>query len=204
MVDKDKIQKTLKYYFAYHGTVEIDNDGLVSCTGDVQFLGGRKKLPVRFGKVEGSFQVQQRKLTTLSGAPHTVGQRFICWGNQITSFEGAPVKVGAEVYARDCNLINLTHAPECTELRVQDNPLTSLTGMPDNLKVIGLTWHEDLPLLQSLKADEVTLYAKEGLDNQQALTCYKILSKYAGQGRPGAIRAAAELVKADLKGNARW
>jgi hypothetical protein len=76
--------------------------------------------------------------------------------------------------------------------------------MPDNLKVIAFTWREYLPLLQSLKAEEVKLYTTDSTTVSPALTCYKILSKYAGEGKPGAIRAAAELVKEDLKGNARW
>ena len=205
MVDKDKILRTLKQYFAYHGTVDIDDSGVVSTTGDVQFTGGQKKLPVRFGEVRGTFKVTQRKLTTLVGAPHTVGIQFICWGNQITSFEGAPVKVGFEVYARDCQLTNLKGAPACTQLFVQNNPLQSLEGMPDNLKVIAFTWHAHLPLLQSLKAEEVRLYSADAHTvSTSELVCDKILRKYAGEGKPGAIRAAAELIKADLKGNARW
>ena len=204
MVDKDQIRKTLKQYFAYHGDVHIDDQGVVSTTGDVQFTGGQKKLPVQFGEVGGTFQAQMRKLTTLMGSPHTVGQRFICWSNPITTLQGGPTKVGAEVYARDCKLINLIGAPECTTLMVQDNPLQSLEGMPANLKVFGFTFDPHLPMLKSLQAKKISMYAKEGLDNQQALTCYKILDKYAGDGKPGALKAAGELIKAGLKENARW
>lgn len=112
--------------------------------------------------------------------------------------------MGAEVYARDCQLTNLIHAPECTTLFVQNNPLTSLEGMPANLKVFGFTFDPHLPMLKSLQAEKISLYAKERLDNQQALTCYKILDKYVGQGKPGAIKAAGELIKAGLRENARW
>lgn len=204
MVDKDQVRRTLKQYFAYHGDVHIDDQGMVSTTGDVQFLGGHKKLPVRFGEVQGTFKANMRKLTTLVGSPHTVGHQFICWGCPITSFQGGPQKVGAEVYARDCKLINLIGAPECTELFVQNNPLKSLEGMPAHLHVVGFTWHPLLPILRSLQAKKIILYAQEGLDKTQGLECHKILEKYAGQGKPGAIKAAAELIKAGLKENARW
>ena len=204
MVDKDQIMKTLKQYFAYHGDVHIDDQGIVSTTGDVQFTGGQKKLPVRFGEVGGTFKATMRKLTTLVGSPHTVGHQFICWGNQITSLEHAPTKVGAEVYAHDCQLTNLIHAPECTELFVQNNPLKSLEGMPANLKVFGFTFDPHLPMLKSLQAEKISLYAKEGLDNQQALTCYKILNKYAGRGQAGIIHAARDLIQKEYTENARW
>lgn len=204
MVDKDQIQKTFKQYFAYNDDVHIDDQGIVSTTGDVQFTGGQKQLPVHFGEVGGTFKATMRKLTTLVGSPHTVGHQFICWGNQITSLEHGPTKVGAEVYAHDCQLTNLIHAPECTTLFVQNNPLVSLEGMPNTLQVFGFTFDPHLPMLKSLQAAKISLYAKEGLDNQQALTCYKILDKYVGQGKPGAIKAAAELIKAGLKDTARW
>jgi hypothetical protein len=204
MVNKDQIQQTLKKYFAYHGTVDIDDQGIVSCTGDVQFTGGQKKLPVRFAEVSGSFKATMRKLTTLVGAPHTVGHQFKCWGCPITSLEHAPTKVGAEVYARDCQLTNLIHAPECTQLFVQNNPLVSLEGMPKNLDKFGFTFDPNLPMLKALQAEKVVLYAKEGTDNTLALDCYKILDKYVGQGKPGALKAAAELIRAGLKDTARW
>jgi hypothetical protein len=184
--------------------VDIDDQGMISCTGDVQFLGGQKKLPVRFAEVGGTFKVSLRKLTTLVGSPHTVGHQFICWSNQITSWEGAPTKVGAEVYARDCQLTNLIGAPECAKLMVQNNPLKSLEGMPENLQVLGFTFDDQLPMLKALQAEKVVLYAQEGSDKQQALECYKILDKYVGQGKPGAIKAAAELIRAGLKETARW
>jgi hypothetical protein len=31
-----------------------------------------------------------------------------------------------------------------------------------------------------------------------------IMNKYLGQGKPGAIKCAAELIKAGFKDNARW
>jgi hypothetical protein len=204
MVDKDKILRTLKQYFAYHGDVHIDDQGVVSTTGDVQFTGGQKKLPVHFGEVGGSFKANMRKLTTLVGSPHTVGHQFICWGSPITSFQGGPKKVGAEVYARDCQLTDLIGTPECTILFVQNNPLKSLAGMPENLDKFGFTFNPHLPMLKSLQAKKISLYAQEGLDTPLALTCYKILDKYVGEGKPGAIKAAGELIKAGLKDTARW
>ena len=206
MVDKDKIQQTLKKYFSYHGKVDIDDQGIVSTTGYVQFLGGQKKLPVHFGEVGGTFKANQRKLTSLVGSPHSVGGQFICWGNPIITLEGGPKKVGEEVYARGCQLTNLKGAPQCIALYVQDNPLTSLEGMPENLQMFGFTFDPNLPLLRAIQAQKVSLYSLEGAVWQTplALKCYKILEKYTGKGLELALNCGVELKDAGLTGNAAW
>jgi hypothetical protein len=207
MVDKDKIQQTLKKYFAYHGKVDIDDSGVVSTTGGVQFLGGQKKLPVRFGEVGSTFKANQRKLNTLVGSPHTVGGQFICWGNPITTLQGGPKQVGGAVYARDCQLTNLEGAPECPSLFVQNNPLKNLEGMPENLQVFGFTFDPNLPLLRAIQAQEISMYTTEGgavWQTPLALKCYKILEKYAGKGMGLALNCGVELKDAGLTGNAAW
>lgn len=53
-----------------------------------------QKLPVKFNKVCGNFWCSFTRLTSLKGAPKTVGGDFWCSNNyQLTSLEGAPKKV---------------------------------------------------------------------------------------------------------------
>jgi len=44
---------------------------------------------------KGDINVTNMKLTTLEGAPQTVGGYFYCSNNKLTSLEGAPQKVGS-------------------------------------------------------------------------------------------------------------
>ncbi len=46
------------------------------------------RLPVQFGAVSRHFSCSWNRLTTLEGAPHTVGGYFNCSNNRLTSLEG--------------------------------------------------------------------------------------------------------------------
>jgi len=67
------------------------------------------KLPLKFNHVSGSFWCEKNQLTTLEGAPKSVGRDFWCYDNQLTSLEGAPRVVGAYFYCRN-NKKKFTHA----------------------------------------------------------------------------------------------
>ena len=76
-----------KYGIAYW---TLNSDGLVDIRGNVNLSScNLTKLPLKFGEVTGYFQCEHNYLTTLEGAPHTVGN-FDCQGNKLTSLEGAP------------------------------------------------------------------------------------------------------------------
>lgn len=51
-------------------------------------------IPVKFGKVSGSFNCNDCGLTTLKNSPIEVGDYFCASGNKILSLEGCPKKVG--------------------------------------------------------------------------------------------------------------
>ena len=51
-------------------------------------------------------------LTSLEGAPKTVGRSFYCYDNQLTSLEGAPQKVGEDFNCSDNYLTSLEEAPK--------------------------------------------------------------------------------------------
>jgi hypothetical protein len=48
--------------------------------------------------VPGSFDCSENNLTSLKGAPQTVGENFNCKENKLTSLKGAPQKVGRNFY----------------------------------------------------------------------------------------------------------
>jgi hypothetical protein len=108
-----------------------------------------------------------------------VGGGFWCANNQLMSLVGAPDRVGSS-------------------LQINGNPLKSLDGMPVELKgQIWLDYDRDLPLLRLLDLPDFMLsYAPDPVR--------VILTKYAGQGKPGALKAAGELIKAGYKANAKW
>jgi len=111
--------------------------GLVDVTGDfwmpkrnlVDFKG------VRFGKVSGFFNCSDNSLTSLAGAPQSVGKFFNCSDNSLTSLAGAPQEVGASFNCSDNSLTSLEGAPQevGASFNCSDNSLTSLKGAPQRV-----------------------------------------------------------------------
>ncbi len=73
----------------------INTDGSIDVNGDV-YLDNIKLtyLPLKFNRVHGHFFCYGNQLTSLEGAPVEVGGDFNCQFNKITSFEGAPRRIG--------------------------------------------------------------------------------------------------------------
>ena len=96
MVDKNEIMELFEKYFKTADEITIDDKGLVSCTGDVGLQPELKheRLPVSFDMVDGDFWCHNNQLTTLEGAPTSVGGDFRCYHNQLTSLEGMPAVEG--------------------------------------------------------------------------------------------------------------
>ena len=113
------------------GLVDVFSDFDCSDQGLIDFKG------VKFGVVDGTFDCDKNRLTSLEGAPQEVSGDFWCDNNSLTSLEGAPQKVGVDFYCRSNALTSLEGAPQ--EVGVgfycQNNHLTSLEGAP--LKVGG-------------------------------------------------------------------
>lgn len=226
MADHADIKDKLRRFFRVtgKGTIQIHPSGVVDVDGHVRLSSLWSKMPVQFGKVTGAFICSGGKLTTLEGCPTYVGDNFDCSSNMLTSLEHAPTHVVKHYRCSDnqitslahapkrvdgyfnCGknqLTNLTHAPEWVQenFTCHQNPLTSLTGMPVHVgSAIWLTYDAQLPLLRTLVAEEIQFMNITPRSDQVA----QILNKYMGQGKVGAIKAAAELVKADFKANARW
>ena len=205
MVDKDKIRMEMRRWFAYYGSLTVDDHGLVSCEGSVQLTARLSKLPVKFHRIDDDFRLENTMtLKTLEGCPEYVGNLFSCMHNSIKSLLGAPKKVGGNVVLTGCKLTNLIGCPEMDQtLNVVNNPLTSLEGIPDHLIRLVVSYDPNLPLLRALAANTVELRTTN--DTQQSgQTVEQILNKYTQQGKVGALKAAAELIRAGFKENARW
>jgi hypothetical protein len=90
---------------------------------------------IEFGNVSGDFLCNWNSLTSLDGAPETVGRNFYCSGNQLTSLEGAPRTVGRSFYCYDNQLTDLKGGPETVggDFYCDKNNLTSLDGAPQSV-----------------------------------------------------------------------
>ena len=108
------------------GFVDVDGGFWCSNKGLTDFKG------VKFGKVSGYFSCEGNRLTSLVGAPQSVGESFNCSGNLLTSLAGAPQSVGESFNCSGNLLTSLVGAPQGVggNFRCYNNELTSLEGAP--------------------------------------------------------------------------
>ena len=102
---------------------------------------------VRFGNVSKDFRCEHNQLTTLVGAPQSVGRSFDCDYNQLTSLVGAPQSVGSYF---NCS----------------DNQLTSLEGAPQS---VGGVFYCDGNTVTASTLAAIFALMKKGMAYQQAL-----------------------------------
>ena len=83
-------------------------------------------------EVTGDFYCVSNNLTSLEGAPHTVGGSFFCNSNNLTSLKGAPHTVGESFSCYNTNLTSLKGAPQTVggDFDCGKNNLTNLEGSP--------------------------------------------------------------------------
>jgi hypothetical protein len=113
----------------------INKNGLVDVNGDV-FISYAEKIPLRFGRINGSLNVVSCKLKSLDGSPHTIEEHFYCYDNEIKDLIGGPKFVGGMYHCYNNKLTSLEGAPETVgdSFSCGSNNLTSLKGCP---KYIG-------------------------------------------------------------------
>lgn len=94
------------------------------------------EIPFKFGKVVGSFDCSDNKLTSLKGAPTViVDGDFSCSNNKLTTLQGAPKKVGSDFLCQHNELISLEGSPEVVNnFVVYNNNLKTLKGAPKIVK----------------------------------------------------------------------
>lgn len=114
----------------------INDDGSIDVDGDVDLSNkGLTKLPLKFRKVTGGFNINDNCLTSLIGSPEYVGRWFNCIYNQLTSLFGAPKYVGNN-FACDNNLLSsMKYCPQYigSDFYCEYNQLTSLEYIPNEI-----------------------------------------------------------------------
>lgn len=153
--------------------------------------------------VGGAFECNSNQLTSLMYAPKYVGGNFHCQRNQLTNLDHCPSGI-QDLFCMDNHLATFQGAPKVItgELRCWGNKtLQSLDGLPD--EVHDTIWMDEpephLPLLRLLAVKGVT---RINLGYIRELE--QIMNAYLGKGKAGAIKCAAELIKAGYKDHARW
>jgi hypothetical protein len=112
----NEIHRTCEKYYISNYT--INGDGSIDVDGDVIIYNRNlKKLPLKFRNINGGFNCDDNKLTTLEGCPINVYGNFSCMDNWIRSLDHCPKSVSGV-------------------FRCSFNKITSLEGIPGNPKSI--------------------------------------------------------------------
>ena len=114
----------------------IRDDGIVDVNGDVNLkLEEAGSIPIQFGHVSGNFDCLGNDLTSLAGAPQSVGGWFNCANNKLISLTGAPRRVGGYFNCGNNNLISLEGAPQSvgSYFYCRFNNLTSFASAPQSV-----------------------------------------------------------------------
>jgi len=131
-------------------------DGLVNVDGDVDLRNkSLTKIPIKFGHVSGGFYCNSNKLTSLEGAPQSVGSDFDCHSNKLTSLEGAPQIVGGGFYCHSNKLVSLEGAPNSVSgiFFLSGNPVQKIWQLfTDKSKIDLLNYYDPIRLPEN--ADE--------------------------------------------------
>ena len=149
----------------------------------------------------GHFSCFNIKLTSLEGAPASVGGDFSCYDNKLTSLEGAPASVGGYFSCSYNQLTSLEGAPASVGgfFNCYNNQLTSLEGIHKQLKKMNGTFFANK---NPLKSNVIGLLLVKGckaieLDNKQV---EEIINRHLQSpfGNRRVIECQSELLDADL------
>jgi hypothetical protein len=203
----DQVKDFIRRYFTIHGSRSITN-GIVNVTGDVEIRPGLEmyQLPVKFGKVSGNFNCSHNQLTSLVGAPQSVGG-FYCSDNQLTSLVGAPQSVGGNFSCHNNQLTSLEGAPQSVGgyFNCNNNQLTSLDGAPQSVGGwFYCTWSSTLPLLRTVVAKEVVIYKDNSLFKEINDILNSSIKDNPGSYRKAALDAKRKIIDAGFERNAKW
>lgn len=149
--------------------------GLVDVFGDFncmsQGLKGFKG--VKFGRVSNNFCCDNNLLTSLVGAPKSVGGYFSCMNNQLTSLEGAPQSVGGGFDCGSNRITSLVGAPQS----VGGGFWCSNNTVPEQILVVIFT---------KMKGGHSFAIAAASLRNEMSKTSWKLIAPHIPEAiRPG-------------------
>lgn len=111
----------------------IHDDGSVDVAGSVYIPRHYTTIPVQFREVAGDFDCSNGSLTSLSGSPLIVGGDFISSScSNITSLVGAPKSVGGICAFDSTSITSLVGCPSFIGLRlyISNTDVNTLNGMP--------------------------------------------------------------------------
>jgi hypothetical protein len=118
------------------GTWNLNANGLVDVEGCVTISkASTQQIPVGFGHVSESFDCSATNITSLAGAPQSVGGNFYCNKTKITSLEGAPQSVGGHFVCAGTKLTSLAGASQSVggDFNCNNTKITSLVGAPQSV-----------------------------------------------------------------------
>lgn len=165
----------------------IDRDGYVSASGTITLTTMCKKLPVKFKTMVGNFVCRGAGLEILEGCPEMVLGNFHCDNNNLTNLINGPIAVKGEY---NCS----------------NNPLTSTEGIATEAGAITISYKEHLPLIRLMVINgvkDIRLVPDQHSERAATWAVDKIIKKYVGQGKKGALLCAVDLIRAGFKENAK-
>ena len=150
----------------------------------------------------GDFNCGNNKLTSLEGAPASVGGYFYCAYIELTSLDGAPSSVGGYFNCGNNKLTSLKGAPASVgaDFVCYNNQLTSLEGIHKILKSMNGTFYaNENPLKSHVLGLLLVKGCKEvGLDNK---VVEEVLNRYLPntRGNKALLECQSELLDLDLE-----
>jgi hypothetical protein len=150
----------------------------------------------------GNFYCDNNQLTSLEGAPSSVGGYFSCRNNELTSLEGAPASVGGGFDCHSNELTSLEGSPASVGgyFDCNNNQLTSLEGIHKILKSMNGTFYANK---NPLKSHVLGLLLVKGcknvvLDNK---VIEEVLNRYLPntRGNKALLECQSELLDLDLE-----
>jgi hypothetical protein len=142
VITDDQIIELCQRYFNIEESDISINDGAVNCsksvsTRDILATRSITRLPIKFGKCDNDFRVNDVDLTTLEGCPSIIAGSFQCNRTKITSLVGGPTYVGGLYGSEQVN---------------GKKGLVNLDGLPEYVgRRIFLSINQNTPLLKTLK-----------------------------------------------------
>jgi hypothetical protein len=129
------VPRELKVLDFVKGDYELDDQGRLNVTGNVEIKQNMEELNVEFGVVTGNFSAKSIKLKSLKGFPIEVTGNLDISRNDLVDLEGCTQIVGGNFIANNNDLITTKGFPQSVggNVELQDNYITGLFDMPDTL-----------------------------------------------------------------------
>jgi len=137
--DRKQLRYSIKKWLNEHNVKNyiINQDCEVDVNGEVCLYGmGLTEIPVKFNRVDGTFNCANNKLTTLEGCPNIINGYFNCGFNNLKSLKGCPRELNGDVFMGFNQLSSLKGCPSIINgfLNCSHNQLTSLEGCPSIIR----------------------------------------------------------------------